>query len=76
MQGNYLTVAAHIVPHRSDQKPPQIRLILGELSAAFSYPHISSFYTKVCSFPWKKYADKNYLSPQMRASSSSLSGHS
>ena len=46
------------------------------LSAAFCYPHISSFYTKICSFPWKKYADKNYLSPQMRASSSSSSGHS
>ena len=46
------------------------------LSAAFCYPHIFSFYTKICSFPWKKYADKNYLSPQMRASSSSSSGHS
>ena len=47
-----------------------------KLSAAFCYPHISSFYTKICSFLWKKYADKNYLRPQMRASSSSSSGHS
>ena len=51
-------------------------LVWEGLSAAFCYPHISSFYTKICSFPWKKYADKNYLSPQMRASSSSSSGHS
>ena len=34
-------------------------LIWEGLSAAFCYPHISSFYTKICSFPWKKYADKN-----------------
>ena len=55
----------------------RIKALLHEnLSAAFCYPHISSFYTKICSFPWKKYADKNYLSPQMRASSSSSSGHS
>ena len=51
-------------------------LVWEELSAAFCYPHISSFYTKICSFLWKKYADKNYLRPQMRASSSSSSGHS
>ena len=51
-------------------------LVWEGLSAAFCYPHLSSFYTKICSFPWKKYADKNYLSPQMRASSSSSSGHS
>ena len=51
-------------------------LVWEGLSAAFCYPHISSFYTKICSFPWKKYADKNYLRPQMRASSSSSSGHS
>ena len=55
----------------------RIKAILYEkLSAAFCYPHISSFYTKICSFLWKKYADKNYLRPQMRASSSSSSGHS
>ena len=51
-------------------------LVWEGLSAAFCYPHISSFYTKICSFLWKKYADKNYLRPQMRASSSSSSGHS
>ena len=34
-------------------------LVWEGLSAAFCYPHISSFYTKVCSFSRKKYADKN-----------------
>ena len=59
------------------KRTDRIKGLLWEgLSAAFCYPHISSFYTKICSFPWKKYADKNYLSPQMRASSSSSSGHS
>ena len=34
-------------------------LVWEGLSAAFCYPHISSFYPKICSFPLKKYADKN-----------------
>ena len=59
------------------RRTDRIKGLLWEgLSAAFCYPHISSFYTKICSFLWKKYADNNYLRPQMRASSSSSSGHS
>ena len=42
------------------RRTDRIKGLLWEgLSAAFCYPHISSFYTKICSFPWKKYADKN-----------------
>ena len=42
------------------RRTDRIKGLLWEgLSAAFCYPHISSFYPKICSFPLKKYADKN-----------------
>ena len=81
---NIIRFQFHLDPYDKDtlflfcgKRNDRIKGLLWEgLSAAFCYPHISSFYTKICSFLWKKYADKNYLRPQMRASSSSSSGHS